>query len=391
MDWLDRRRLIAYGWILFWLEVAMFIFLVLGTHGLIVPLAHPVTTDFVSFWAAGDQANRGAAAAVYDRTAHYAAEEAAIGAKGAPYNYFFYPPIYILLCQAVAFLPYLPSFYVWEATTGFLYLWVIRSILPPGRPILPFVAFPAVFANVGIGQNGLLTAALAGGGTRLLDSRPWLAGVLFGCMSYKPHFAILVPVALAAGGYWRSVLAAGLTVAALAGLSLLLYGRATWAAFLALSAHTGDTFATGKIPFSGLVSPYAALRMLGVPDPAALIVQGAITLGAAVIVAVCWRSRAPIAAKAMVLLAATVISVPVILIYDLLLAGVAMAWAWRDAAAGGGASRFHPWEKAVFCVVFGVSVLSRGLGASWHIPIAPLAGFGLLLLGVARIKTPANR
>jgi len=44
----------------------------------------------------------------------------------------------------------------------------------------------------------------------LLERRPVAAGLLFGLLCYKPHFGLLVPVALASGGYWRSFAAASL-------------------------------------------------------------------------------------------------------------------------------------------------------------------------------------
>ena len=73
--WLGRRRIIAYGAILLVLELAGFAFLVAGTHGLIVPLDKPTTTDFVSFYAAGKLAAAGTPALAYDQAAHYAAEK----------------------------------------------------------------------------------------------------------------------------------------------------------------------------------------------------------------------------------------------------------------------------------------------------------------------------
>src|SRR4029077_20364009 len=74
--------------------------------------------------------------------------------------------------------------------------------------LLLALAFPAVLINVGHGHNGFLTAALLGGGLVVLDRRPLPAGILFGLMAYKPQFGLMIPIALAAGGYWRSFAAA---------------------------------------------------------------------------------------------------------------------------------------------------------------------------------------
>ena len=86
-------------------ELCVFAFIIAGTHGAIVGLGRPVTTDYVSFYAAGDLANVGAAPSAYDRAAHYAAEQRAT-ASGVPYVYFFYPPTFLLLCTALARMPW---------------------------------------------------------------------------------------------------------------------------------------------------------------------------------------------------------------------------------------------------------------------------------------------
>ena len=98
------------------LELAGFAFFVAGTHGWITPLRRPVSTDFVSFYAAGRLADAGTPALVYDQAAHYAAEQAATE-PGIAYNYFYYPPVFLLLCAVLARLPYLAAFVAFQAGT----------------------------------------------------------------------------------------------------------------------------------------------------------------------------------------------------------------------------------------------------------------------------------
>ena len=71
----DRDRVFAYCGILLAVEIGVFLFFVAGTHGLIVPLSAPASTDFVSFYAAGTLADAGTPELAYDQPAHYAAEE----------------------------------------------------------------------------------------------------------------------------------------------------------------------------------------------------------------------------------------------------------------------------------------------------------------------------
>ena len=225
---LDRDRVFTYCRILLAAETAVFLFLVAGTYGLIVPLAGPTSTDFVSFYAAGALADAGAPELAYDQAAHDAAEQRATAA-GIEYRFFYYPPVFLLLCAALARLPYLAAFLVFEVATLALCLMVMRAILAERgwSAMIPILAFPAAFWTLGLGQNAFLTAALFGAGTLWVDRRPMLAGLCFGALCYKPHFAFLVPVALLAGRHWRALGAAFGSAAALCGFSLIVFGWKT--------------------------------------------------------------------------------------------------------------------------------------------------------------------
>ena len=102
------------------------------------------------------------------------------------------------------------------------------------RPVwlLLAVAYPAVFVNLGHGHNGFLTAALMGGALVHLDRRPWLAGILFGLLAYKPQFGLMIPLVLVVTGRWRTIAAAAATVLALAAATTLVFGVDVWTAFL---------------------------------------------------------------------------------------------------------------------------------------------------------------
>ena len=103
---------------------------------------------------------------------------------------------------------------VWQGASFALYLGVIAAILAKLRREngaiaqlwLPVAAaFPAVFINLGHGQNGFLTAGLLGAALLSLPRRPLLSGILFGLLAYKPQFGLLIPVALLVAGQWRAI------------------------------------------------------------------------------------------------------------------------------------------------------------------------------------------
>jgi alpha-1,2-mannosyltransferase len=385
-NWFDRRRIITLCAILLAVELGGFSFLVAGTHGWIVPLAEPASTDFVSFYAAGSLADAGTPELAYDQPAHQAAEERATE-PGIQYRFFYYPPVFLLLCAGLARLPYLEAFLVFEAASLALYLFVTRRILQETgwAPLVPLLAFPAVFWTLGLGQNSFLTAALFGAGLLCIDRRPVVAGVLFGALCYKPHFGVLVPVALIAGGHWRALAAAVVSVAALCGLSLILFGWGTWHDFLAEAALSHATYVSGKVSFGGFVTPFGATLLLGATASAAYAVQAAATLIAALLVAWVWRSGRPLAIRAATLAAATLVAVPVALVYDLMLAAVAAAWLTRDE---GGLSA---WENATMAVLVVLALDPRDVAEAWHFPVAPLVAIAVLALTAMRAfcrKTP---
>lgn len=392
MDWLadlkagtalDRRRVVALGGLLLAVEILVLLFLIAGTHGWIVPLDRPTTTDFASFYAAGHLTDAGAPFLAYDQTAHYAAEQQAT-APGIEYQFFYYPPVFLLICALFGRLPYMAAFIGFEAATLLPALLVARrTVRAEGWQVaLPLLAFPSVFWTLGLGQNAFLTAALFGGALLLIDRKPALAGMLFGTLCFKPHFGLLVPVALAAGGRWRAFAAAGLSAAAIVGLSVMLFGWQTWQDFLTLAAGSHATYESGRIDLSGFVTLFGAASLLGASPGVAYAIQGVGALVAIVLVAVVWRCNLSLPLRAASLAAATLIAVPLALVYDFLLAGIAIAWLVRAGNDGG----FLPWEKTTLAASFVTPLLSRNIGQALHLPLGPLALIALLSLIVLRAR-----
>jgi alpha-1,2-mannosyltransferase len=263
-DWLNGNRILIWSGTLLIFEILAFIFFIAGTHGYIVKLDKPVTTDFVSFYAAGILANSDHASLVYNAPDHYVAEQAATQ-PGIDYVYFLYPPIFLLLCSVLARLPYLLAFLVFETTSCLLYLIVMRQILNDQgwKWLVPTMAYPAVFWAVGTGQNSFLTAAFFGIATLCLDERPIIAGMGFGLLCYKPHFGLLIPIALVGGQHWKAVVSTAASMVALVVLSAAVYGWDTWRAFFVTFVSGRDIFTEGLIPFAGLVSIFATARIAG--------------------------------------------------------------------------------------------------------------------------------
>ena len=381
-DWLTRDRVVAWSIILLIEELLIVGFLALWQHGVFVAVHNPPSSDFVSFYAAGKLALAGTPALAYDPAAHYLAQQQA-AAAGTGYQYFFYPPVFLLLCAALATLPYFVAYALFQAATLVPFILVMRAVLQEQnwRWLPALLAFPAVFWTLGVGQNAFLTAALFGGFTLLIDRRPASAGMLLGLLCYKPHFGLLAPVALIAGRRWRAFGAALASVAALVGLSVLLFGWATWLAYLHAFAGSNRVYKSGAIDFAGIETPFGAARLLGLPPGTAYALQLVSALTMAALIALVWQRRMSQPLRCASLLAATLLAVPLALLYDKLLLLVAIGWLLREARAHG----FLPWEKLVLLLTWPASLVTWVVGAGLHLPLGPAITGAVLILCVRRV------
>jgi glycosyl transferase family 87 len=378
-DWLTRDRIVAWGSVMFIMELLVLVFLALWQHGLFISDVHSPASDFASFYAAGKLALAGTPQLAYDQAAHYIAQQQATGTH-APHQFFFYPPVYLLLCAPLATLPYLAAFAVFQVATLALFIATMRSLLRERGAdwLLPLLAFPAVFWTIALGQNAFLNAALFCGFALLLQRRPFSAGMLLGCLCYKPHFGLLVPVALLAARRWRALAGAAGVVVGLVGASVALFGWGSWIAYLAALSQSDQVYATGAIDFAGIITPFGAARLLGIQPNVAYALQAAITVVMVVLVAAVWLRAVNHNLRVATLLVATLLAVPLALLYDQLLLLVAIGWLLREARQTG----LLTWERIVLLAIYPLALVSLPLGQATHVPLGfavSVAVFGLCL------------
>lgn len=383
------RRLVR---LLLLVQIGLACFFIAGSHDAFEKNkpTRPTTTDFASFYAAGRLADEGRAGSAYDPALHKAMMER-VTAQGIDYRQVFLnPPVFLLVCAPLARLPYLLAFVLFEATTFSLWLMLATRIAGGGKlAAMTLAAIPSVFWAAGWGQNSFLSASLMALGTLLLARRPWLAGAAFGALCFKPHFGILIPVALLAGREWRAIAGAALSASGLTGLSVLAFGTAPWRAFLHSAAHARDTIESGRILFSGHVDAGGAARLLGLPSSAAWGVQGAATLAAAVAVLLLWRreARASAATRYASLVAGTLAAMPFLLFYDLVTAGIAAAWIAGEARVLG----WRPGEKAVLAGLVLVDLLAFSVASLTPFAIGAVVAPAILTLAWRRARIEPSR
>ena len=360
-------------------QLLILLFMAAGTYGLIARLPHPVSTDFISFYAAGDLAAHGRAADVYDRASHYAAEQRA-ASPGIDYNFFFYPPTTLLLMAPLSWFPYLVSFALFEAATLLLWLLATARIAGGGSAaVWTLLAVPSAFWTVGMGQNAFLSAGLLALGTLLLRSRPVAAGIAFAALCFKPHFGLLIPVALIAGRHLRATVAAAAALGVFVGASLVLFGAGTWQMFFSkmlFHATIGD----GE-NFLYHVDFYGAARLAGFGAGVSATLQIlSVLIAAGVVAALWWRKSAPDEARYAALVAGTLMVAPFALFYDLVIASVAAAWIVR-AGRRDGFARFEP--AALACLLL-VDLATYVTASAFHVSVGMLVAPVLLLMAARR-------
>ena len=380
-DWLTDARMRGYSLILLAICTLALVGWIAASDGLIDRNSKPIGTDFSNVYAAGTLIWQGRPAEAYEPARQHAAEKAVFGGREVPFYGWLYPPFFFVVAFLVASLPYAWGLAIWLAASFAAYLAAMRAIVPRPETLLIAAAFPAVFINIGHGQNGFLTAALLGGALHWLDRRPWLAGVLIGLLAYKPQFGVLIPVALLAGGRWNTIGAAAATVAALVAVSFVTLGGGVWHAFADSMTFTQTVvLEPGGIGWEKIQSAFSAMRMWGAGVRSAYAIQIALALMLAASLAWLWQSNALFELKASALATASLLATPYVLDYDLVVLAVAIVFFVRHGMNRG----FHDYEISLLAAAWFMPLLSRAIAGVTGIPLGLLALLALYVIIVQR-------
>ncbi|HEX4407666.1 MAG TPA: glycosyltransferase family 87 protein [Xanthobacteraceae bacterium] len=296
----------------------------------------PIANDFVNVVAAGQLARDGKAASAYDWPTHKEAEVEAIGHDFENYYGWHYPPTFLFVAVVLAGLPYLAAMLVSLGASFAAYAAALGTILDRRTGFFVAIGFPAALWNITAGQNGFLTAALIGGTLGLLEKRPALAGICLGLLTYKPQFGLLFPLVLIADRRWLTIIVAAAVAAALGALSWLVFGTASWQAFVHWMPITSRVVLDeGGADWSRLQSLFGFVRAHGGSETLAWVIQGFGSVTVALGVVWLWWRRAAFDLKAAALAAATLFVTPYLYMYDVVVLGVAVAFLLRYALAHG--------------------------------------------------------
>ncbi len=271
----------------------------------------PEITDFHAVHLVGRLIAAGHLADAY-RASAMLPLESALGGRPAfmPWSY---PPAYGLVAAALYHLGLVPGFLAFSVATLALYLVAMRRL--GGAECWPVLlaSFVGMALNLRCGQNGLLTGGLTalvavfaldhddfGSGRskimNVIDSnpiehdvvrkpvptlrrhalgpRPVAGGVALALLSLKPHLVLTLPVWLVLRRRWLTLAVAGAGTVALTLLSLAVFGREVFAAFLDSMPDVGRMMAVGAYPLHRMTSIYAFALSLGLSSWLALLIHG---------------------------------------------------------------------------------------------------------------------
>jgi arabinofuranan 3-O-arabinosyltransferase len=347
----SSSRLQLYGYALALLYAAALIHFYLARAWIVDRSGAPLYGDFTDAWVAGWHALNAQAAQLYDPNEFVRIQKALLGAGDYFYPNWPYPPTFFLILAPLSTLPYRYAFLTWDVATLLGCLAAIWLIVRRSPAIALVLASPFTAWNFLAGQNGFLTASLLGASLFFLGKRPIVAGAIIGCLTYKPQFGILLPVALVACRQWRAVASAGVAAALLAAISIVFFGADAWAAFpngfveqSKLNLGAGPDGNWGY-----LQTVYGLIRSLRGSANTAWLVQGFTTLATAVIVWIVWQSRVRYPLKAATLSAAALLATPYAFAYDMAAIVVPAAFLATDQLRRG----LLRGEKAIWIILFG--------------------------------------
>jgi alpha-1,2-mannosyltransferase len=391
--WLTRARIMRWAAVTLACAVGFELFIAGTAHGLNDYDGRPFGTDFSSFYAAGRVALHGANP--YDQDSLYQIQRSVFG-SGTPYYSFAYPPFFVIVTELLVKLPYFAAFALWQGSSFAFYLSGMAALrrrfgtaLPGDLYFISAAAFTAVIVNLTHGQTAFLTAGFFAFGLALLPESPWLAGAALGLLAIKPQFGLLIPIALAAGGHWRSFGAAAVTIFSMVVATTVVLGTGIWGAFLESANQSRHIILDlGGVGYPKMVTVFAWARLWRFPLALAYAAQAVVSLSGMFLVSLVWRSGADWRLKGAALCAGTLLVTPFALDYDLMILAPAIALL----AMYGFDNAPRPYLAAILSVLWLSPLFVRFFASALAVPLGSWCVIGVLFLvwaeASAEVRSP---
>ncbi len=315
--------------------------------------------DFHPFYLAGRTAWDGHFAKSYDASYMRALQRSFGGGKDV-FMPFVYPPLFGLVMAPLALLPLGMAFPLFTVGSFTFYTLVMRRLAGAWFWHALLAVSPVLLIDIRLGQNGFLTAGLAGLAAEFsLQRRGARAGMATGALAFKPQIATMLPMLFALRRDWRALGVAAVVAGLLTGAAVLILGRDTVPAFLSSTSVVAEFMASGTFPLYRMTSVYAFALSLGTSARLALALHGFVALSVVTAATLTAHrlggdpsSRAPSDPRtaAGVMLMATAFVSPYLFDYDLTVFGVGLALALPRLA------RLIP-PRGLVALLFGIGVI----------------------------------
>ena len=244
-----------------------------------------VVSDFMNDWTAAHLVQMGDVATIFNPKAYSAFMDALWGAP-VEWHVWSYPPHLLLLIPPLAHFSYPVAWLLWSMLGLLGYYAVLRLAAPtvPKAWQILLTFSPAAMVCLLHGQTGLFCASFLLGGLFLLPKRPYLAGILFGLLTLKPHLGVLLVPLLLMRGEWKAIATASLTAATLILMSILSFGVEPWLAYFTTTREIHVGFLEDFHGFYLNMMPgiIPALRALGVSMEAAWPIYAVLAIPSAI-------------------------------------------------------------------------------------------------------------
>jgi alpha-1,2-mannosyltransferase len=325
--WITARRLRVHGTILAVCLWSIYIWTI-ATPGMRDRNNNLKGTDFLHFYTLGIIAAEHRGTDLYNMNAQAAfAAQRVPQAAGITYLPL-YPPQVSILFAPLAHLPYAWALAVWWLFNTAIYAgccYCVWRACPNLRTegslvIILAAAFPGFFHLIAWGQTSALALACFTLIYFLLRAqREFLAGVVLGCLIFKPQLGLASAVVFIFLGSWKTIIGAALSAVAELSVGALYYGMEPlrhWVDMLwhirnvlpllepkPHQTHSLRTFWTLLIPWNNLAQ-------------ALYVVSAAALLGLTIMT---WQRSSALALRYSSLLLATVLVAPHLTVYDLVI------------------------------------------------------------------------
>jgi alpha-1,2-mannosyltransferase len=324
--WLTPRRLRAHGVIVGVVLWSIYLW-TMTTPGLRDRNGNLKGTDFLHFYTLGLIAREHRGPELYDMKIQ--SELAATHvpqASGLPYLPL-YPPQTSILFAPLAHLSYIHALAVsWMVSATLYFLccyWIWRScpnLRTHGVTVaILAAAFPAFFHLIAWGQTSALAlVCFTGAYLSLRSKREFLAGIVLGCLAFKPQLALAAAVLFIGAGSGKVVIGAALSGLAQFLIGVLYYGSQVFHDWLRMLGNLRSElpFLEPKIYQTYCLRTFWSM-LIPMPRLALLLyaLTAVLTLGITIFL---WRHPStPLRVRFSALLFTTVLVAPHLTVYDL--------------------------------------------------------------------------